>query len=498
MTIAEKYKNVLNPLWQQFVEEGTLGGNPNTASGIKVVNNQIDGGYYGISFNGITQSEISGNAITNNMRNISLQNNASDNIISNNYLSNSISSSVHIAYNSDGNTITDNTIVSERANGQGLLQAYQGSDGNTFSNNSVTVLAGNGPNWVLYAATDSDNTTFSNNYISSPSRKALIGVESVWDSTSASGEINSYMATSIKDPNVSATPITYNGGKGSLDNITIENNTIIPNNPARPVLYIGADSSTGYNGTENIIGDINNLSFSNNAIIGNNYSYNEMIRTHENGATINQLTNSDNVTYTGGADQIVGSNGDDIFYVDAFHINGDTISDPSNTDADWVYSLGDYTLPDNVENLRLIAPRNQDGTGNDADNIILGNAYDNRLSGGAGNDTLIGGYGSNTLTGGAGSDRFVFNAPTNGQIDTITDFSVGEDKIVLSKVIFGQLESGWFAANPEDTDSQTRIIQNGDTLSYDADGSGSYFSAIAFARLNNISAALSENDFVIL
>ncbi len=151
-----------------------------------------------------------------------------------------------------------------------------------------------------------------------------------------------------------------------------------------------------------------------------------------------------------------------------------------------------------MENLRLIAPRNQDGTGNDADNIILGNAYDNRLSGGAGNDTLIGGYGSNTLTGGAGSDRFVFNAPTNGQIDTITDFSVGEDKIVLSKVIFGQLESGWFAANPEDTDSQTRIIQNGDTLSYDADGSGSYFSAIAFARLNNISAALSENDFVIL
>jgi Ca2+-binding RTX toxin-like protein len=60
------------------------------------------------------------------------------------------------------------------------------------------------------------------------------------------------------------------------------------------------------------------------------------------------------------------------------------------------------------------------------------------LDGGTGNDVLIGGYGLDTLTGGAGADVFVFNAPlVTGNADTITDFTVGEDKIYLDKAVFG-------------------------------------------------------------
>ncbi|MEG4634883.1 calcium-binding protein, partial [Microcoleus sp. AR_TQ3_B6] len=60
------------------------------------------------------------------------------------------------------------------------------------------------------------------------------------------------------------------------------------------------------------------------------------------------------------------------------------------------------------------------------------------LIGGNGADTLMGGLGSDTLTGGNGKDIFVF-ASGEG-IDTITDFSLGTDKIGLSGgLTFGNL-----------------------------------------------------------
>ncbi|MFY8119184.1 MAG: type I secretion C-terminal target domain-containing protein, partial [Roseateles sp.] len=63
-----------------------------------------------------------------------------------------------------------------------------------------------------------------------------------------------------------------------------------------------------------------------------------------------------------------------------------------------------------------------------------GTAGRDTLVGTAGDDVIEGGAGADTLTGGAGRDDFVYNSLLDAG-DTITDFSVAEDRLVLSKLL---------------------------------------------------------------
>ena len=75
------------------------------------------------------------------------------------------------------------------------------------------------------------------------------------------------------------------------------------------------------------------------------------------------------------------------------------------------------------------------GRGNDTlegghqNDVLRGNFGSDNLDGGAGRDILIGGKHSDILTGGTGADTFVFHGQSGS--DTITDFTLGEDLIVL-------------------------------------------------------------------
>ena len=61
---------------------------------------------------------------------------------------------------------------------------------------------------------------------------------------------------------------------------------------------------------------------------------------------------------------------------------------------------------------------------------LIGTDYNDTLIGSDTANTLVGGKGDDILTGGRGADKFV--VALDGSFDTITDFQVGIDKIVLS------------------------------------------------------------------
>ncbi|MFY7884808.1 MAG: Calx-beta domain-containing protein [Dolichospermum sp.] len=89
----------------------------------------------------------------------------------------------------------------------------------------------------------------------------------------------------------------------------------------------------------------------------------------------------------------------------------------------WQSSLT-RTLPNNVENLRLIGTNNINGTGNAGNNNITGNSGNNQINGGAGIDNLTGGLGADTFI-------FQFGQSTISASDRITDFAINSDKIDL-------------------------------------------------------------------
>jgi Ca2+-binding RTX toxin-like protein/subtilisin-like proprotein convertase family protein len=194
-----------------------------------------------------------------------------------------------------------------------------------------------------------------------------------------------------------------------------------------------------------------------------------------------------------GLNTLQGGAGDDIYAVQS---NYDTVYEVAGEGTDQVQTfLSTYVLPANVENLTFIGANAHTGVGNAENNVIVGNDGDDLLNGMTGNDTL---------TGGAGADLFVFSTAIAGgnNVDTITDFAVNVDRIVLDHSIFsglaptGVLPDAAFSWGTETAD--TRIIYNNETgaISYDADGSGGA-AAIQFATVG-AHLGLSAHDFLVV
>jgi Ca2+-binding RTX toxin-like protein len=115
--------------------------------------------------------------------------------------------------------------------------------------------------------------------------------------------------------------------------------------------------------------------------------------------------------------------------------------------------------------------------GGQGSETLLGSSGDDALFGGKGDDFLNGGLGIDTLTGGMGADKFLLS--TNSGTDTITDFAVGKDLLVLANGLsFSQL------AIAEDSGATLiRFAQTGEILASLSGVSASSISAVNFGLI---------------
>lgn len=153
-------------------------------------------------------------------------------------------------------------------------------------------------------------------------------------------------------------------------------------------------------------------------------------------------------------------------------------------------------------------------TGKNGNDILLGGNGKDRLNGGGGSDRLVGESGNDILTGGGGADSFVFDSDRRYRrkdlgTDTITDFVVGEDKIVLSGATFTNIltEAGSVlqefevvSSNGAARSSNAIIVYNETTgdLFYNQNGSrGGFGRGGVFVNLDR-GLALGNSDFAIV
>nr|WP_277883376.1 cadherin-like domain-containing protein [Nostoc flagelliforme] len=220
-----------------------------------------------------------------------------------------------------------------------------------------------------------------------------------------------------------------------------------------------------------------------------------------------------------GTDSFNGGIGNDVYIVD--NVN-DSIIEGLDAGTDLVKSSVSWVLGNNLENLTLTGTKLINGTGNSLNNILMGNNAANILTGGDGNDSLFGNSGNDTLFGGVGDDLLVggigqdvlnggigldsFNlAGSRTGADTLTDFTLGDDTILISKAEFGLvqsqntiLDSGLFRLGTSAITVGDRFIYDQTTgnLFFDADGIGKA-AQVQIAQLSNKVALTNANITVI-
>ena len=140
----------------------------------------------------------------------------------------------------------------------------------------------------------------------------------------------------------------------------------------------------------------------------------------QGGVTVVGTASNDELSYTPywPPATLAGGQGDDTYRIDTIF---QTIFEAAGGGIDTaVSSILSYTLPDEVENLAVLADR---GYG-------AGNALGNRITGSDASQILNGGGGNDLLTGGAGYD--IFQMLAGGGWDVITDFETGIDRLHLA------------------------------------------------------------------
>ncbi len=201
----------------------------------------------------------------------------------------------------------------------------------------------------------------------------------------------------------------------------------------------------------------------------------------------------------GDADVLTGKDGNDTYWLSNA---GDRVVEVVGGGIDIVQAAVSYKLAAAAE-IELLATNDVAGT---SSVNLTGNKYAQGLNGNNGANRLDGGFGADTMTGNGGADVFVFSTSArNGNIDTITDFEHGTDKIELENAVFSRLAAGPLAADAFEivtesaaTLATTRIMYDSDSgdLLFDIDGTGAN-TPLVFAHLS-AGLTLTADDFIIV
>ena len=214
----------------------------------------------------------------------------------------------------------------------------------------------------------------------------------------------------------------------------------------------GVDTLFGDLGNDMILGDTGNDIISGNA--GNDTIYggenNDQIDGGEGNDLLAGEEGNDNITGNAGDDIIKGNDGNDI-------VNGNEGDDLITGNA------GNDTLNGGAGNDNIRGGRNDDIiSGDQGADFLYGDLGNDTIIGGEGGDYLIGGEGNDFATGGGGRDSFVISPATG--TDTISDFAVGQDLLVVTNnLAFGQL-SITQGTGTQAQDALIRVAATGETL----------------------------------
>ena len=181
----------------------------------------------------------------------------------------------------------------------------------------------------------------------------------------------------------------------------------------------------------------------------------------------NALTGSsgnDTLDGAGGADTMTGGAGDDTYIVDSA---ADVVIEAPGGGNDTMIVSVDATIAGGVETL-VLAGTAHHGTGDGADNRLLGGAGADSLDGLGGNDTMDGGLGADTMAGGAGDDTYIIGDPGDvviedaaGGFDTVV---VGSDWTLADNIEAVQLVGGGHALTGNASNNELSGGDGNDTL----------------------------------
>lgn len=193
-----------------------------------------------------------------------------------------------------------------------------------------------------------------------------------------------------------------------------------------------------------------------------------------------------------GDDTIAGDTGNDVL---AGGLGADSIS--GNDGLDTIDGgIGNDTITGSAGDDVIDGGLNDDDVNGGADDDALdGNLGDDTLVGAAGQDTLDGGLGIDLLTGGADADVFMFGNIASA--DTLTDFTLGSDRIDLTAVFgAGVVNAGNLAQFVQVTPAGA----GGDSfLGVDANGAAGGFTFTAIALVENVTTVqlFDVNNFIL-